>query len=52
MEKAQKILLEDKQRLKANSKASAIVTNSYGHQGIETSNCQYYGKSRYKENLY
>ena len=48
-EKAQEMLLEDKQRLKANSGASALVIRGHGHQNTEAGSCRYCEKTRHKE---
>lgn len=50
--KVQEMLLENKQRLKANSKVSALVTYTHGHQNIEISSCQHCGKTEHKEDSY
>ena len=48
-EKAREMLLEDEQRLKADSGASALVTHSHGHQGKGTGSCWHCGKTGHKE---
>ena len=46
---ARKMLLENKQRLKAKPEASALVTHSHSHQITKTDSFQYCGESRDKK---
>lgn len=49
VKKVQEMLLEDKQRLKADSGISVLVTRSHDHQGKEAGSCRHCGKTGYKE---
>ena len=48
-EKTQKMLLEDEQRLKANSGASSLVIRGHSHQNIEAANGWYCDKLKHKK---
>lgn len=50
--KAHEILLENKQRLKADFRLSALVTSCYAYQGKVTSSCRHYNKIGYWRNVY
>lgn len=50
-EKAREMFLENEQRLKVDSGASALVTRSHGHESKEANSCRHYGKTRHKKDL-
>lgn len=49
--KAREILLEDEQRLKANSGVSVLVARGHSHRNTEAGSCRHYGKTGHKEDL-
>lgn len=52
IEKAQEILLKDKQRLKADFRASILVIYDHDYWGTEAGSCWHYSKTKYKKDSY